>query len=158
MGKRGRPPKKKVEEMARATSAAAPFGAKNAARVVQKNARTLIKLQQLMEFKEVAKGTELEVHPNVLVINERIDMLKKRIDRRLIKLSRWADGPHRGKEHSTIATGFLHAIPNAMVAAADAAAKKATAAAQEAKRQGMDDSDDDDRSSSANAKGVKFQR
>ena len=110
MGRRGRPPKLKPV-IQQGPVGTATFGTKSAARLVEKNARSLVKLLQLQELKR--KAPNVADSANVQAASERIDMLKKRINRRLIKLARWADGPHKGRDTSAIDTGYLHALPSA---------------------------------------------
>jgi len=109
MGRRGRPPKLKPV-IQQGPVGTATFGTRSAARLVEKNARSFVKLLQLQELKR--KAPNVTDSANVQAANERIDMLKKRINRRLIKLARWADGPHKGKDSSAIDTGYLHALPS----------------------------------------------
>ena len=109
MGRRGRPPKLKPV-IQQGPVGTATFGTRSAARLVEKNARSFVKLLQLQELKR--KAPNVADSANVQAANERIDMLKKRINRRLIKLARWADGPHKGKDSSAIDTGYLHALPS----------------------------------------------
>lgn len=107
---RGRPPKSESKKALEAKSA--PFGTKNAARTLRKNARSMVKLAQLLELKTAAKSSEtLEKHPLIGMVQARVDKLKDRINRRLIKLSRWADHLPREKEKFVFKSGFLLALP-----------------------------------------------
>ncbi len=65
-----------------------------ASHLIKKNSRTMVKLAQCMELKEDEKLLPPGTNPEAVdILDRKIDYLKRRIERRLIKLARWADDP-----------------------------------------------------------------
>jgi len=102
---RGRPRKDGVGLFGRpkpdGPTAPPPFGMRRAARIVEKNSRTMMKIHQLLELKKqlTAPGAEPVPAKEMAELQARLDGLKGRMNRRLISLSRYADAPPHEKQY-----------------------------------------------------------
>ena len=61
----------------------------DATHIVNKNSRTITKVMQLLELKGKLESEEAKE-----MMNRKIEYLKARIERRLVKLAKWGDDPH----------------------------------------------------------------
>ena len=96
MGKRGRPPKVKgpqdytwnANDTGQGVEEKNLMKVEDAAHLTHKNARTMMKLMQLLELMNNDGAEDLDVN---LLVQAKIDKYKKRINRRLRKLAEWSD-------------------------------------------------------------------
>lgn len=86
------------------------------AHLVDKNSRTIVKLIQLLEVRDqlIASGKADSVEKNLnRVLFQRINFLKKRMSRRLHKLSKWSDNnPLRKSKRIEAATTAITSFPH----------------------------------------------
>jgi hypothetical protein len=73
-----------------------------AARLVDKNSRCIVKILQLQQVCE--RATSRKDTNSTAVLESRIEKLQNRLNRRLIRLSKWGDNPNLGKQISFIRT------------------------------------------------------
>lgn len=80
-----------------------------AARLVDKNSRTMVKLMQLLDVMQTPGANLADTDG---FITRRIEKLKLRLNRRLIKLSKWADSPEDERQPLVPDPRQLHNMDN----------------------------------------------
>ena len=117
-GKRGRP--KKEPEVKKSSEdpafyrqkVLAPFKSTQATRLIDKNARSMVKLSELMDLTQKNEETSSSSSSSKnspaksgiekdksQIAYKKIEQLKKRISRRLVKLTKWADAESYEKQY-----------------------------------------------------------
>eukprot|EP00602_Paraphysomonas_sp_CaronLab_P003024 CAMPEP_0185032684 /NCGR_PEP_ID=MMETSP1103-20130426/20964_1 /TAXON_ID=36769 /ORGANISM="Paraphysomonas bandaiensis, Strain Caron Lab Isolate" /LENGTH=280 /DNA_ID=CAMNT_0027568667 /DNA_START=60 /DNA_END=902 /DNA_ORIENTATION=+ len=93
---------KQEKEAKKAASAREKLTLSKAAHLIDKNSHTIAKLNQLLEAYHKPNRAEIDKDR---LISRRIEKLKARINRRLVKLAKWVDTPdHERITHHTYST------------------------------------------------------